>query len=429
MVAYSLLVFLGIIVLSYFTRGFNPTEVKLVWVSFFAHAFFPVAQVLYHLHIYGGGDMLLYHAVGQYMARLIAEDPRLIPDLLDLIGKGRDNQFIWIQGAGTSTGVMFGLSALLGLFVGDSILSKCLLFSLSAFVGKLALYYGLKTQLKPQFHPRAMVAALLIPSVAFWSSGIIKESVAMTGLGFMFYGISSLIRHRKFSVRFLVCLLIGMVLTSITKSYVLVVMCIAGLGWFVADYFNRNGQLTLKLWHLGVISAFAIVAMLGMGRLFPEYSLEEVAEETVTLQEAYRRQEGGSSFQVQVVSKEQGIRGQIANLPIAIISTLFRPFLFESRNPAMLLNSLETTIILWLLILALYRRGSHATLQRIMSNPFLLFCCGYVLIFAVALGLAATNLGTLSRYRIPMVPIFWILVLLLLPLKGIHLPKKSKRFR
>ncbi|QED28705.1 hypothetical protein FRD01_15975 [Microvenator marinus] len=393
------------------------------------HIFFSVAQVIYHLHIYGGGDMLLYHAVGEYISRLISEDPRLIPDLFDLIGKGRNNQFAWIQGAGTSTGVMFGLSALVSLFVGDSILSKCLVFSLASFVGKLALYFGLKTQLSPRYHPRAMVAALLIPSVVFWSSGIIKESVAMTGLGFMFYGLSSLIRHRKPNPYFLVFLSIGMLLTFITKSYVLVVICIAGLGWFLADHFNRNARLTLRLWHLVLISSVAVLAMLGMGRLFPEYSLEEVAQETATLQEAYRRQEGGSSFQVQAVSKEQGIRGQIANLPIAIVSTLFRPFFFESRNPAMFVNSLETTLILWLLLLTLHRRGVRPTFQTIISNPFLLFCFGYVLIFAVALGLAATNLGTLSRYRIPMVPLFWVLVLLLVPIKSVQPPTNSKRLR
>lgn len=426
MVAYFLVLLLSIFALSYFTRSFDSNELRLIWLSFAIHAVFALGQVVYHTEIFGGGDMMGYHGIGQYVSRLVAEDLRLLPDLFALASKGTDHQFAWIRGTGSSTGVMFGISALMGLVVGDSLVAKCLLFSMISFVGKLALYYGLKLHLPPLFHRRALIASMLMPSVVFWSSGIIKESVTVSGLGLLFYAISHFIKFRRVSFPPLLVMGIGLFVVWISKSYVLVVLAISGSGWIVGDHLRRRGRLRLRPWHFVAIAGVCVVGLLGMGRVFPEYSLAEVAEETANLQDAYRRIDGGSSFQVTRVTAEQGLAGQVVNLPIAFTSTLFRPFVFESRNVAMFLNSLETTAVFGLFMLALYRRGRRQTLQMISNEPFLIFCTIYVFIFAVALGLAAPNLGTLSRYRIPMVPIFWVLVFVLLPPKKPQRPKASK---
>lgn len=42
----------------------------------------------------------------------------------------------------------------------------------------------------------------------------------------------------------------------------------------------------------------------------------------------------------------------------------------------------------------------------VLTNPFLSMCAGFTATFGVVVGLATTNLGTLSRYRAPMVPFF-----------------------
>ena len=50
------------------------------------------------------------------------------------------------------------------------------------------------------------------------------------------------------------------------------------------------------------------------------------------------------------------------------------------------------------------------------SSPLraaLTFCAVFVLTFAVAVGLSTLNLGTLSRYRIPMMPFFTVLLFVL----------------
>jgi hypothetical protein len=48
-----------------------------------------------------------------------------------------------------------------------------------------------------------------------------------------------------------------------------------------------------------------------------------------------------------------------------------------------------------------------------MEEPFLVFCVVFVITFGIAVGLTSTNLGTLSRYRSPILPFFAVLLLVL----------------
>ncbi len=52
--------------------------------------------------------------------------------------------------------------------------------------------------------------------------------------------------------------------------------------------------------------------------------------------------------------------------------------------------------------------------ETIKKSPLLLFCIAFVGSFAVCVGLATSNLGSLSRYRVPMMPFYATLLLVLL---------------
>jgi len=430
MVAFLFLLILFSIILGFVTRVFDAQEVRYVWAAFFAHAFFAVAQVIYHLEIFKGGDMMGYHGIGEFMSQIVRDDPRRLPDLVALALKDTLGSFGWVRGAGSSTGTMFALSALAGLVVGNSLVAKCLIFSMVALVGKIFIYFAFKLHLPKSLQTRALFAALLIPSVAFWSSGIVKESVAVAGLGLVLFPIAYLVKSPKVQWQVLAILSAGATLVWISKSYIFVVLGLAGGIWFFAERIRkRQGRFELSLSRILILGLLTIASVLLLERVFPEYSLAEVGAETATLQAAYRSQEGGSTFDVQVVRAEQGLAGQLVNIPLALVAALFRPFLFESRNVAMLANSLETSAMLILVLGVLKRRGVIRTLRIIQTEPFLLFCAIYVLIFAISLGLAAPNLGTLSRYRIPMFPVYWMLVLALLPLRKSSQPARPSKIR
>lgn len=418
MLAYIFLLTLATVTLAFFNRSFGKHEFRIVWFSFLLHSVSAVGQVVYTLYIYRGGDMLLYHDLGAVVAQQIRDDFRYLPDLLSLALQQPGHRFFWVIGAGSSTGTMVALSGSMEFLVGHSLVAKCLIFALTAFVGKLIFYRGFKQFLPTHLQTRALIAIMMLPSAVFWSSGIVKESVTITGLGFFFFGFLFLLRRRSLSFVPVLSLVVGTFLISLTKTYVFVVLAISCGLWIGMDRLRKkNKRFVLKFKHILLLTITAVGIFALIQKVYPEYSLEEVSRETATLQNSYRQLGGGSNVTLTKVEETQGIRGQVINMPVAFISTLFRPFIFEVRNVAMLINAFETTAILSIILWLLYTMGPRTIWKRIRGEPLLLFALVYTLIFAIALGLAAPNLGTLSRYRTPMLPIFWLLLLLLVPAK------------
>jgi len=92
--------------------------------------------------------------------------------------------------------------------------------------------------------------------------------------------------------------------------------------------------------------------------------------------------------------------------PQAIVVALFRPFLWESRNPTMLLSAIEATYFIVLTIRIFFRVGVGKTLRAIVSSPVLTLCFVFSLIFAISVGISSGNFGTLVRYKIPLMPFY-----------------------
>jgi len=76
-------------------------------------------------------------------------------------------------------------------------------------------------------------------------------------------------------------------------------------------------------------------------------------------------------------------------------------------------NAVETTVLTVLFVRILFTRNLGNVRRQIADNPFLVFCVVFVIAFGIAVGLASSNLGTLSRYRSPLLPFFVVLLLVL----------------
>ena len=100
------------------------------------------------------------------------------------------------------------------------------------------------------------------------------------------------------------------------------------------------------------------------------------------------------------------IGGMVKLAPQAIVVSLFRPFLWEVRNPVMLLSSLEALFMLVFSLRILIRSGVGRTLALIVRTPVLTLCFVFALIFAATVGIVSNNFGTLVRYKIPLLPFY-----------------------
>jgi hypothetical protein len=83
------------------------------------------------------------------------------------------------------------------------------------------------------------------------------------------------------------------------------------------------------------------------------------------------------------------------------------------HNIPALVNAVETTVLTVLFARILLTRNLGNVRRQIADNPLLVFCVVFVVAFGIAVGLASSNMGTLSRYRSPLLPFFVVLLLTL----------------
>ncbi len=408
---------------------FSKLEQRYLWLGYGAHVLSAIGQVVVTLYYYGGGDMTMYHRNGVLIARQVRARPDLFQDLIMLIFGSNPFAFAWVEGAGGSTGVMSAVSGLLCLLLNDSLVSSCLVVSCFAFIGQISMYLAFRLHLPKAYHERALFASLLVPSVVFWSSGVLKESIALGGLGLGFYGMSRLVRSARPDPRAVAIMLAGFWVVGLIKAYILFPVAISGLIWFFAERSRKRGEVfRLRPAYLLPGIVLSIVVVTWLGEVYPRFALEKIAVETAQLQGAYRKIDGGSTYELGDPSART-LPEQLQFAPVALVSTLLRPFIFEVHNIVSLVNALETLALFVMLMMVVFRTGMGRLFRIIRSEPLLLFCTVYVIIFSIAVGLAAPNLGTLSRYRVPMFPAYWLLILMLLPLKQAARPTSNAQRR
>jgi hypothetical protein len=100
--------------------------------------------------------------------------------------------------------------------------------------------------------------------------------------------------------------------------------------------------------------------------------------------------------------------GLVKLAPIAISTTFFRPFLWESRKPSTLLSSLESLLLMLFTAFIIWKAGLFNFFKIITRDPLVMYCFLFSCVFALFVGASTLNFGSLVRYKIPCVPFYLI---------------------
>jgi hypothetical protein len=117
----------------------------------------------------------------------------------------------------------------------------------------------------------------------------------------------------------------------------------------------------------------------------------------------YSGKDAGSTYELNPL--DGSFQSLISNFPAAVNVSFFRPYLWEVKNPLMLLASIEATIVLLLFIIILYRIIFQPN-KFYPIKGIIVFCLIFSISFAFAVGVSTFNFGTLIRYKAPMYPFF-----------------------
>jgi len=302
------------------------------------------------------------------------------------------------------------IAAFFDLFTFHTYSATALFFAVFSFSGLWAMYTSVF-----KLYPNAKylhIAILFIPSVVFWGSGILKDSVTLGALGWItwaFLNFFALKRMRVLSI--VVAILAGILILKI-KSYIL--LCFAPVV-FVYLYFGYLKKVRNPIVKVLVIP-FLLLFFGGLGVLVAdyastgEYNIDNVAQRAAVTSYDIKygwgaRTGGDGTYDIGTLDGSWGSMLRLA--PQAIIVSWFRPFIWEVRNPLMLLAALESLVFLLLIFQLIVKRR----MRMVFGDPFMIFCLVFALLFSFAVGMSTGNFGTLMRYKIPMMPFLGILLI------------------
>lgn len=346
--------------------------------------------------------MIMYHRMGKFLAaRLRSDFLGFAPDLLAVVLQSDRPLPIPGTVVGSNTGSIQALSGFAMFVFQDSLPATCAAIALASFWAKLRIYDALRGQMPHVPKATLLYGSMLLPSAVFWSSGLLKEPIAVIGLALLISA-GERVARKGISVGALASMGLGVGVVGLFKGYLLPPFGLGTGMWAFARAIR--GQESVKTRYLILAVVVAVVATFGTGVWLPEFAPSSFEDEARISQELGARVEGGSNYTL------GGGGSLLGQLPLAVGTALFRPLLFEVDSVVLLANALEMAWITWLVVLALARRSPAATLRFILTEPALAFCTGFVLTLAVGVGMTSTNLGTLSRYRMPLLPFYAALV-------------------
>lgn len=128
-----------------------------------------------------------------------------------------------------------------------------LIFNFFTLIGLQKLTEAFKNYTKIKL-PILFLLLLFIPSLLFWTSGILKESFILIGIGFIL-NVLLLIKKRK---KALINLTIGITILVFFKTYILMCLIPSFVFIFIASFFKKHKIIwTLGIIGLAIISIFS----------------------------------------------------------------------------------------------------------------------------------------------------------------------------
>ncbi|MEZ4287929.1 MAG: hypothetical protein R3A47_07245 [Polyangiales bacterium] len=395
-----------------FVYRYPNDQKRLFALALAAHLVAAWLQIEVTLGYYDGGDQFGYHQVGLKVARALDDDfSRWAGTFVSYtLGKFVLLPFPTAM-LGNTTASTVGLCGwLMWVFRIESMFSLSIMLAFFATCGQFLIYRFFIDRLPNVPRGHLAFCSLFVPSTTYWASGATKESFVVLALGLIIAGLDA-IDKQDYSFRGISALVVGATLASITKPYFLFPLAISAAVFIYANTTIRaKGRFEIRGRAFVTAVAVGILAVVGLGRLFPRFAYEQVAQNMAQLQQ-YAGQ-GGSGY----VIGDPGAKSLVAQAafaPLALFYSLFRPTVFEVYSATTAASALETTFCTVLLLQVFWRFGFASTAKRIINDPVLLSFFAFIVLCGVSIGLSTTNLGTLSRYRAPMMPFYFALLVTL----------------
>lgn len=391
------IIFLGVIAVWYWKRDTSPLH-AVYWPALLAKCVAGLALGTIYSSYYETNDTFTVFAQAAEQADLARTD---LASYVEFLLRSQEGYFLGEH----RTAFYIKIISVLALITGNNYWITSLYFSLVSF---FAAWYVSKTiaRLFPEFKLASCIAFLFLPSVVFWSSGAIKESLAMAGLFILTTLFLKLWVNER--VSFLSVLLSGicMIVVFKLKYYYLAVFVPVTVSSLIAQRISARFKIE-SLWKQVLLLAGLLTGgFVAVTFLHPNFSLSRIPE-IIVLNNAAFMEVCSPDDVIHFYNLQPTWSSMLINTPWAFVSGLFRPFVWEANTVFKVVTGVENLVLLTLTIFSVpFLKGILRTPHRLLLIAMILYCA----VLSSLLALSTPNFGTLARYGVGYLPFVALLV-------------------
>ena len=416
---FVLLGFLLLICLYFASRGGNMTSAGSLVVPIVG-LLFASGAAIWQTRRHPDEPFLLRWLVLAFVAKLVASYLRYITLVVGYEGKNRAGDAtryhetghelaLWWLHKGPDpnlpnyrrTNFVYWFDGVVQTIVGNDFLAGFFVFGLLAVAGSY-MWYRAAADVVPILDKRLYFLFIMFaPSIVFWPSSVGKEALMQLGIGALSLGLARLVQRRIFA-GLLICAPAGWLVWVVRPHLLAIVAVAGGFAYLMGRVKSSRGGMLLSR-PLGIIVIAILVGFtVSQGAEYlglEDFSLNSI-EQTLD-EQTERTSQGGSKFDPGDNSLNP------IDLPARLTTVLVRPFPWEVENSFQLLASLESMLLVALIVARF--SSVRASLRNARRMPFLLYGWLLVLLYCAAYA-AFANFGLLVRQRSLVFPALLLLL-------------------
>lgn len=402
----------------YISTGLYQYFITAFWLRIIGSAFYASVVQFY----YGYGDSFTFFKGSNFIRSVIAsENNSIFPFFYS--GETLSRLFSITEGgdgyleSGLSVDsnlLVMKISAALSYISFNSYIVVSAFFGVFAFLGIWKLFCVFTEITNNKSNRLLALFILYLPSICFWGSGLIKDSICLGALCFSVSIIYKLFIKKQFSIFDLIQLLLFLYLLFTIKSYIAGGLIFSILIVLIITAINKIQNKLLKL--------TSSIGLILIGWLFFSFTVSNYIETLLDESKAYIETFKNSYSNAELEDDrslasftgedfDMSISNLIVQSPLVFFGTLFRPYIWETRKPIMLLSAAETMIGFLFALFLLFKGKVYRFFYYIITDELLLFCMIFTIVITLIVGFTTFNFGTLVRYRIPVLPFFYFLLI------------------
>ncbi len=273
-----------------------------------------------------------------------------------------------------------------------------LLLNFLAFIGSFSLARLFLVYTKSKW--KTYLAVFLIPSVVFWSSGILKEAVLLFALGLFVWNFHKLMLE-KWQWKRIPILFFLLAILLVMKLYVFVAFIPAIIGWWISQHTKRTILVYSITAICGVLAGY-LLSWIYPGLNFLEI-IADKQRDFINLSKAFN-----VNSAIAMDYLKPNLWSFIQATPKALINAFTRPWPTEIKSILFLPPLFENLFIISILILSWFYG------KRIEPRQwkFVIFCLTFSIVLFLIIGLTTPIIGAIVRYKIPAIPFLMISALI-----------------